>query len=84
MCILKGSLAGLGIFVSAVLMYIGALVVYVVYRLASAVKSGQPLAPGANWDIRIYRGFIANPWLWGALMISLAIGLWIFRMRRPV
>jgi hypothetical protein len=43
MWILKESLAGVGIFISAVLMYIGAIVVYFVYRIGSAAKSGRPV-----------------------------------------
>jgi hypothetical protein len=66
-------------------MYVGAMVAYMVYRLASAAKSGQHLDQGkGNWDIRVYYGFrVANPWLWGALIVSLAIGLWVFGMRKP-
>jgi hypothetical protein len=84
MWIFKGSLAGLGIFMSAVLLYVGAYLAYAMYLLMSAVKSGQHGNLGTNWDIRTYVSFVRNPWLWSALIVSLAIGLWIFRMRKPV
>ena len=84
MWILKGSLAGVGIFISAVLLYVLAWLTYGMYLLVSAAKSGQHGNLGTNWDIRTYVSFVRNPWLWGALIVSVAIGLWIFRMRRPV
>jgi hypothetical protein len=77
MWILKGILLGLGIFVVGGISYYLIRMAIVMYRLAQLVKAGAvPPNPGGggNWDIR---GLIHIPILWLALLVSVAIGIWI-------
>jgi hypothetical protein len=70
MWILKGTLLGVGIFVIGGISYT---VIRLFITMYQTIKTGAPQA-GGNWDIR---GLIHIPILWAALLVSVAIGLWI-------
>ena len=81
MWVLKGTFLGIGIFLSAVTLYVVARIGYALYLITSVTKSGRHVDVGGGvYDVRMLS---TNPWLWGVLLIALAIGLWIFKVKRP-
>ena len=83
MWVAKGSLFGVGIFVGSVLLYGVIRLELIAYKLAQAAKSvahggAVPAGSGASIDIRSYGPMIVhNPYVWIALLGSLAVGLWL-------
>jgi hypothetical protein len=83
MWVAKGSLFGVGIFVGTVLLYCVIRLGLIAYQVAQAAKSvahggAVPAGSGAAYDIRGYVPMIVhNPYVWIALLGSLAVGLWL-------
>lgn len=70
MWIVKGVPLGLVIFIVGGIAYTGILVGIAMYRFAH--KAGG--IAGGNWHVHY-------PVLWGALLVAVAIGIWIMRLR---